>query len=120
MTDLDTLLGERETLTSRLATIEAALAELRLDVGRLDEEIRLAQQQRLEAGKRGLRMYALLQEVRRELERHDAAIQTYVDGIADRYIGQRPGAYVLNGFVIARTLVQSTLYTALIERFDSS
>ena len=120
MSDLDTLLADRETLASRLETIEAALLELRSDVARLNDEIEAAKRQRQEAGKRGVRMYALLQEVKSELLRHDALIKKAVDEIADKYIGDREGAYVLNGFVVARTRVQNELYTAMVQIYDSS
>lgn len=121
MTDLDTLLSDREKLAKRLETIEAALAELRSGVARLDDEIKAAKRQRQEAGKRGLRMFALLQEVKSELCRHDAMIKGACDEMADRHIGEREGAYLLNhGMIIARTRVSGSLYTAMVQIYDSS
>ena len=121
MTDLGTLLVDREQLAHRLESIEAALAELRLDIGRLDDEIKAAKKQRLEAGKRGLRMYTILQECKRELERHDALIKVAVDDLADSKIGNREGACLLShGMIIARTRVNGSLYTAMVQIYDSS
>lgn len=120
MTDLDTLLVDREKLAKRLDDIEAALTKLHSDVQRLDAEIEAAKRQRQEAGARGKRMFAILQECKRELERHDALIQSAVDELADKFIGGREGAYVLNGFVIARTRVRGVLYTAMVKIYDSS
>lgn len=120
MTDLDTLLSDREKLSKRLDDIEAALSKLRSDVTRLDEEISQAKRQRQEAGKRGLRMFALLQECKQELERHDTLIRQHVEEIAARHIGPKEGAYVLNGFVIVRLDVGGVLCTGLVDRFDSS
>lgn len=121
MTDLDTLLSDRSQLASRLETIEAALLELRSDVTRLDAEIEVAKRQRQEAGKRGLRMYALLQEVKSELCRYDTLIKSACDEIADRHIGEREGAYLLNhGMIIARTRVNGSLYTAMVQIYNSS
>lgn len=120
MTDLNALLSDREKLSRRMDDIEAALSRLHSDVKRLDNEIEAAKRQRQEAGKRGLRMYALLQECKRELERHDALIEQYVEEIAARYIGPKKGAYVMNGFVIVRIEVDGVLCTALVDRIDSS
>ena len=116
MTDLDALLSDRETLANRLETIEAALLELRSDVARLNDEIEAAKRQRQEAGQRGRRMYTLLQEVKRELLRHDTLIRQYVEEIAARNIGPKEGAFVMNGFVIARIDVGGVLITALVDR----
>lgn len=121
MTDLDTLLSDREQLAKRLEVIESALSELRSNVAQLDNEIKAAQKQRQEAGKRGLRMYALLQDVRSELCRHDALIKSACDEMADHHIGEREGAYLLNhGMIIARTRVNGSLYTAMVQIYDSS
>jgi non-ribosomal peptide synthetase component E (peptide arylation enzyme) len=66
-------------------------------------------------------MFALLQECKLELERHDALIKSAVDSIADHHIGEREGAYLIpGGMVIARTRVNGTLYTAFVELLDSS
>lgn len=121
MTDLGALLADRETLENRLKTIEAALGDLRVDISKIDEAIKLAHTQRTEAIQKGKRMYALFLEVKSELTRYDVMIRQCIDAIADQHIGNREGAYLLTGgMVIARTRVNGFYYTAFIELLDSS
>lgn len=120
MTDLAALLQARDDLSGRLNAIEQALSELLRDAASIDAQIATAERQRRELRKQGRRMYALLCEARREVQRHDLLIQQTVDAIADHHIGNKPGVYVLNGFAVARLLVRDELYTSLVELVDSS
>ena len=121
MTDLNALLSEREKLSARLDTIEAAWSDIVASISAADAEIALAKKARAELVKSGQRIRALLVETRAELERHDALIKVSVDAIADHHIGDREGAYLLShGIIIARTRVNGSLYTAMIPIYDSS
>jgi len=120
MTDLATLLADREKLSARLATIEAAWADIVASVASADAEIAEAKKARAELVKSGQRIYALLQECKSELCRYDALIKSTVDSIADYHIGERQGAYLLkHGMIIARTRVNGSLYTAMVQIYDS-
>lgn len=119
-TDLGDLLSEREKLSDRLATIEAAWADIVESVSLAEAEIERAKKARTELVKRGQRIRSLLVETRQELERYDALIKSTIDEIADRFIGAREGAYLMkHGMVIARTRVNGALYTAFVELCDS-
>lgn len=115
MTTLPDLIQSREKLSKRLETIEAALNELQQNVQSVDAEISRIRQQRQSMVGQGRRMFALLQETRRELERQDALIQQCVEEIAAERIGPREGAYVMGRFVIARVRVNGELFTSLVE-----
>ena len=121
MTDLTALLADREQLANRLATIEAAWADIVKSVSTADAEIAEAKKARAKLVESGQRIRALLLETRAELERHDAIVKACIDEIADRHIGGREGAYLMTGgMVIARTRVNGALYTAFVELCDSS
>lgn len=121
MTDIVDLLQIREKLSQQLTKIETALAELQQSVRAVDAEISRIRQRREVMVKRGQRMYALLVETRREIERHDALIQQTVEEMAEKHIGQQEGCYVIGGgLAIARMRVNGALYTALVEAFNTS
>ena len=113
--DLSTLVNDRNQLARRIDDLEAALARLEQDAKEVDTMIASAQRRRKEITDRGRRMFALLQEIRRDLERYDLMINQTVETLASEHIGNREGAYVLNGFVIARLNVGGTLFTSLVE-----
>ena len=119
VSDLTDLIQAREQLCRRLETIEATLGELQKSLQEVDSEIEKIRRQRREMAAKGRRIFVLLQETRRELDRHDALIQQIVEELAAAHIGPREGAYIMNGLVIARIAVAGTLYTSLIERVDS-
>ena len=120
-TNLSDLLSEREKLSARLDTIEAAWTDVVKSVASADAEIAEAQKARAKLVESGKRIRPLLVEMRAELERHDAMIKSCIDEIADRHIGDRQGAYLMTGgMVIARTRVNGHYYTAFVELYDSS
>jgi len=121
MPDLSALLADREQLSNRLATIEAAWTDIVASVAQADAEIAEAKKARAKLVESGKRIRPLLVEMRAELERHDAMIKSCIDEIADRHIGNREGAYLMSGgMVIARTRVNGYYYTAFVELYDSS
>ena len=121
MDDPGALLAEREKLSARLDTIEAAWADIVASIAAADAEIAEAKKARAELVKSGQRIRLLLVETRAELERHDALIKVSVDTIADSKIGNREGACLLShGMIIARTRVNGSLYTAMVQIYDSS
>ena len=121
MTDLNDLLSAREELSARLDTIEAAWAEAVKSIAAADAEIAEAKKARAKLVISGQRIRRLLVEIRSELLRHDALIKVSVDAIADSKIGNREGACLLShGMIIARTRVNGSLYTAMVQIYDSS
>jgi len=121
MSDLTALLADREKLSARMETIEAAWADIVKSVSTADAEIAEAKKARAKLVESGQRIRALLVEVRQELCRHDALIKSACDVIADSKIGNREGACLLNhGMIIARTRVNGSLYTAMVNIYDSS
>ena len=116
--DIEALLVDKTRLEKRLETIESALSDLQVEIVRVDDSIKQMKQARKQMVDKGRRLFALLLEVKSEIARHESLVKQAVDDIADRYIGQREGAYVLNGFVVVRTFVDGKLYTGLVERFS--